>query len=237
MTAANLVVAERAAYLLTDSATYATDGAVLDLRPKVIASPELRIAIAGNGETWDTKEFITRCWMGLQPSSDGAIAALPQLVGILKADLEAYYRRHQTPMRPASEWPPPHVFHLFATVWSQERQRPEGYAISSRGAAFYPHSAVLSGCVYQMKRHIQPPFAGPLSQDPYSEQFDPERDGLALIEAQRRWVDADGRHIVGGTAQLTTVSEVGVTTTVLREWPDEIGRRIEPNPERLPAPA
>jgi hypothetical protein len=222
MTAANLIVRERAAYLLTDSATLRErDRTVLSLRRKVVASPGLRMAITGSGETFDAAEEIKRTWLAEQADEDAAVTALPLLVAMLNFGLKAHYRSRGWPMRPANDWPPPHCFHLYVAMWSEARRRPEGYAISSRGQAFYPHIEVVNGCVYRMAQSINPP-AEPCE--------DPERDGLALLERQRAIVDEmSGAHIIGGTAQLTKVSEAGVTTTVLREWPDEIGRRIQPN--------
>jgi hypothetical protein len=216
VTAANLIVCERAAYLLTDSATYRSDGTIIDLQSKVVTAPELRIAIASAGEVWDTKDDLIREWIGWAGSADKAVGEFPTLVALLNDDLKDYYRRHGTPMRPASEWPPQHVFRLVVAIWSAERRQPEGYAICSRG--WLPQGPTL--------RFIQPPEDGGL--DFYSPDFDPERDGLALLEAQRRFVDAYGGHIVGGTAQLTTVTEASVSTVTLKQWPDEIGRPITP---------
>jgi hypothetical protein len=216
MTAANLVVRERAAYLLTDSATYRPDGTIIDLKPKVIASPELRVAIATAGVVWGTMDAVIRRWLGMRRSSDEAASAIPMLIAMLRADRDADYRRRGVSMDEKA-WPPQGVFRLVAATWSAERRRPEGYTACSRG--WLPQGPT--------ERFIQPPEDGGL--DVYGADFDPERDGLALLEAQRGFVDAYAGHIVGGTAYLTTVSECGVTTTVLREWPDEIGRRIEPN--------
>jgi len=224
MTAAHLIIGECAAYLLTDSATYRPDGTVIDLRPKVITSTELRLAVCGNGETWEAKPSLIKRWLSEQPSADAAIEALPSLVAILRADFEALYARHglPCPLHDSDAWPP-RMFNLFVAIWSEGRQQPEGYAISSRGSAFYGYlEKVLSGGVCRVKAHIQPP--AELVFDPNHA----ERDGLALLEVQRRYAMPDGTYIVGGTAQLTTVNEAGVLTTVLRQWSDGIGQRINP---------
>ena len=67
------------------------------------------------------------------------------------------------------------------------------------------------------------------------ETFDPVLDGLKLLEAQRRTRRPLGRgpgavfaHVVGGFAQHTVVTENGISSNVIHCWPDEIGRRIEP---------
>lgn len=64
--------------------------------------------------------------------------------------------------------------------------------------------------------------------------LDPGRVGLAIIEAQRLTPcdlsdEGDGvQYIVGAFAELTTVSRAGIKRQILREWPDEIGHRIQP---------
>jgi hypothetical protein len=57
---------------------------------------------------------------------------------------------------------------------------------------------------------------------------DPERDGLALLEAQRRlpYSPDEPACFVGGFAELTTVSAAGITQKRLRTWPDRIGEKI-----------
>lgn len=226
MTACNLFVRDRAAYLLTDWASYRPDGVVVALKPKVIELPALRMAIMCSGETWETRTPIVKAWMERSANADAAVRSVPALMSVLRADLADNYRRRGLPVPSGKEWPPQAYFDLYVAIWSAERHRPEGYAISSRGG-HSPNSSELPGRVFQIERHTQPPFKGELAPDPYSPEFEPERDGLALLEAQRRYVNHYCGHIVGGAAQMTIVSEEGVSTTILREWPDEIGRRIE----------
>jgi len=68
--------------------------------------------------------------------------------------------------------------------------------------------------------------------DLQSDAFDPVMNGVELLEAQRaRVIQPAGFppcHIVGGFAQLTTVSAAGITTRVLKRWPDQVGQRIVP---------
>jgi hypothetical protein len=228
VTAANLFVRDRAAYLLTDWASYRPDGVVLALKPKVIEFPELRLAMMCSGETWETRTPIVKAWMERSANADAGVRSLPALASVLRADLADDYRRRGLSVPSGKEWPPQAYFDLYVAIWSAERHRPEGYAISSRGWHF-PSIRELPGQLYQIERHIQPPYKDELAPDPYSPEFEPERDGLALLEAQRRYVNHYSGHIVGGAAQLTIVSEEGVSSMMLREWPDGIGRRIEPS--------
>ncbi|GGC23016.1 hypothetical protein GCM10011371_08380 [Novosphingobium marinum] len=72
-------------------------------------------------------------------------------------------------------------------------------------------------------------------------RFDPEADGLRLIEAQRRHLrfpvkGSEPVAVIGGSAQLTCVSREGVASKILRIWGgDEVGEvlRPEPEPERV----
>jgi hypothetical protein len=69
-----------------------------------------------------------------------------------------------------------------------------------------------------------------------AQAFQPETDGIKLLEAQRLsqlplnpQAPNEGRaYLVGGFAQLTTVSSRGVISNVLHRWPDKLGQRIEP---------
>ena len=77
----------------------------------------------------------------------------------------------------------------------------------------------------------QPQHWGDLTED----NFDPERDGIALLEAQRLVsMPLDSRKpgnvgcIVGGFAQLTVLSRSGVNSRVIHRWPDRIGERMDP---------
>lgn len=68
--------------------------------------------------------------------------------------------------------------------------------------------------------------------DATSPGFDPVMNGADLLEAQRRQVIQPPGfppcHIVGGFAQLTTVSAAGISTRMLKRWPDKVGQRIVP---------
>lgn len=62
------------------------------------------------------------------------------------------------------------------------------------------------------------------------EKVDPESYLLHCMEIQRR-KRFDGRHVVGGLAQLTTITASGLTQRVVHVWPeDQPGKRIEPVP-------
>lgn len=66
--------------------------------------------------------------------------------------------------------------------------------------------------------------------DATSDDFDPVRNGVALMEAQRAELIVPAGwgacHTVRGFAQLTTITRDCITTRVLKRWPDQIGQRI-----------
>lgn len=67
--------------------------------------------------------------------------------------------------------------------------------------------------------------------------LDPVREGLMLHEAQRLVVgitsDGQIQYLVGGLAELVTVSAAGITRQLLRRWPDRIGELITPEGAEL----
>jgi hypothetical protein len=123
--------------------------------------------------------------------------------------------------------PWPMYQNLFIAVWSEARHQPEGYLLATAKVA---DEGAFPDHVRPLRLHGAREYISPnVGQSFYgAAAFDPQKDGVALLEAQRLTKDEHGRHPAGVAAELTVVSEEGVTTTVLREWPDEIGRRIEP---------
>jgi hypothetical protein len=215
VTAANLIVRGAEAHLLTDSAALSADGIVTNLDPKVVANRRLRLVIARNGLWWQTAGPTTRSWLDEQPDEDAAIEALPELMARLRADALSRYE--------------PHPFNLFVAAWSPSRGRAEGYIIASEADGFAP--GVEAGKAYLTGDYICPKvdrtFYPPLDASNWSP--------LPLLEAQRARLNPKGRYTVGGIALLTTVSEAGVSLHPLKQWPDEIGRPIDPLLERTGA--
>lgn len=64
------------------------------------------------------------------------------------------------------------------------------------------------------------------------EAFDPETDGIRVMEAQRHCLELhpttkEACTVVGGFAQLTTIAAEGITTRIVKRWPeDKIGEKI-----------
>ena len=121
--------------------------------------------------------------------------------------------------------------------WSTERRRPEGFYLASMGGAL-PDRKVRPFLWYEVPWIVNSShpdgLLGMLGRDADLTDpgdFDPETDGLTLIEAQRAQpqIPVEGgqpRYAIGGSVALTTVSEVGVIGRNLRHWPDVVGQRI-----------
>jgi hypothetical protein len=62
------------------------------------------------------------------------------------------------------------------------------------------------------------------------EAFDPVRDGIRIMEAQRVHIEpppiGTGHPQVGGFIQHTEITADGIRTRIMHRWPDEVGRVI-----------
>ena len=63
---------------------------------------------------------------------------------------------------------------------------------------------------------------------PTMEAFDADRDGINLMECQRRDRQRYG-YCVGGFIQRTDITRIGIKSRIVKWWPDEVGRHIEPD--------
>jgi hypothetical protein len=216
MTAVNLIVAGEATYLLTDGAIIGEDGRLQSISTKVIVSHRLKCAIAltggFDGETWHAlNDFIEGC-----PSQHELMRLMPM------SGLRAHALAKEALGRSSPRlMPTDTILRLIIGIWSETRSQAEGYIFGAT-AEDIPSGmrpGELNGC----RRYIQPADVD-LAVIPTG-CLDREA-ALRLIEAQRHHRDAFGRHIVGGAAELVTVSQEGVTRAVLHRWHDRVGEPI-----------
>ncbi|KQN19439.1 hypothetical protein ASE86_13285 [Sphingomonas sp. Leaf33] len=225
-----------AVHLITDGAHYERDGTLGLIGSKVRQLPraETVFALRGIGAFEPFEEIFASC-----RSFDDVIDTIPSALAFF--DLAV-----RTSVPDAGF---PHLgLELVAAGWSDARQA-WSVGIASPLPARYPQDQVgishLPGYV-----QYEPFVAAPLScappvdiekavgrsiPDPAAvNELYPAAAGLAIIEAQRLVpcdlsADGDGfQYVVGGFAELTTVSASGISHRILRTWPDEIGRRLEP---------
>lgn len=128
---------------------------------------------------------------------------------------------------------------LKIVAWDFAKNRPIGMQISNNNIISDLNTFELFQTDFSVTLHNNAPDLLSLIGDvdlTDPDQFDPEVDGLRMIEAQRvsgTTMTLPGGVVtnftVGGEAQLYTVTKHGVSCHCLREWPDEIGKPLDPN--------
>ncbi len=225
-----------AVHLITDGASYDPDGVVQAIGQKAEELPVSNCVYVVRGANYPRMPLSFLLWG--QPSFD---AIMDQLATIVERVLEMYNVL-------ADGKAPPVQQHFEVTVagWSNERQS-WAVGIASTFQPCDPHDAQGVSYIdgYQ-------PFVPFLAAPAYSlpvvdgaavlgrtletqediDSFDPVRDGLLVHEAQRLVYGhvGDGRlqYLVGGFAELVSVSRDGINRRILREWPDRVGELITP---------
>lgn len=231
MTAANAFARDDGAWLFFDTAIYDDDGFVRSLRSKVVACDRLRLAIGACGRVprgWDGK--ISE-WLHAQGSQADALENAPALIaGLMAFDPLALNR---APLWRRLIWKTtgpvvkPGIRLAFAW-WNEDASRGETAIITSDdefGAAYPP-----------MELHPINTITSP--RPAFGEWFDwhddlgmgldfqPERDGRALGEMQRREPQPGGCR-VGGMFERYHIHATGIDRAVIVTWPDRIGRPIK----------
>ena len=117
-------------------------------------------------------------------------------------------------------------------AFDRSRMLPIGFAISNCSEPFPPEFRPYK--LNSLSMHITEfdPDDAVLRMTDFRDhrQWNPERDALALIEAQRRDPDiTTGLFSIGGQAVLTCLDAKGLSSKVLKTWPDRIGHRIAPD--------
>jgi hypothetical protein len=223
MTAMNVWTQPGAAYLLTDSAFYTPDGKILAFGEKMIdVTGDFRAAMAPTGA-------LLPHWL-IEAVSDIDADSFGQFLSFLPSVLRRLEKRA-----------PGDTMAMAVIGFHEGAQEPSAYLLGNDHGAipepYVPYTVAevahhFSGCAHTaFDREVD--FADPAS-------FDPERDGLTLIEAQRRdpFEDVEGSpYRIGGHAILTRLDRGGITHKILREWPDVVGERIRPEAVEGPSAA
>lgn len=225
-----------AVHLITDGAFYDLDGRVTDVRSKVAELTRSGCLMAVRGANYPSMplEFL----LGLQPSFDSIMTALPntlrsivQMFDIVTSDVAPCVERH---------------FEVTIAGWSNERQAwtagiastfrrcdPEDVQGISYLDGYEPFMSLLAAPACCMPAVDGVEILGrAFNRQEDVDSLDPVREGLLLHEAQRMVVGVTGdgqiQYLVGGLAELVTVSAAGITRQLLRNWPDRIGELITP---------
>ncbi len=229
MTALNVITQPDAAYILTDTAAIDPDGRVVAFASKVFVSERARLALAFTGWTPETRfnERHTRCAAFVNSMGDPAVAL--ERIAQFASEL---WRQNADEMEIGS---PMHLS-LVVAFWSEERGQPEAWLIQTDSLSKGHTPKPVRLCQYVAADPLTgliPGLADGLALADVSDpcRFDPMRDCLPLIEAQRRLPDAEreGEFNIGGQAELYQIDRRGVTRTVLARWSDRIGQKIRPD--------
>jgi hypothetical protein len=205
MTACNIWLQPSAGHIISDGALYDPDGRIVQIASKIVISDDIGLAFMSLGRCHHTRlgEHLIR----LNAASNiEALAALPDIAAALKAENVA-----------AGQTDPDLI--LVALGWSEPRRAPIAFAVSTGGRQALGGPGELIEVLGYSTPEVALPFAIT------SGRLDPDANGLAALEAQRRDL-ALGYSIVGGFGEVTTVTAEGITKRRIVEWPDAVGNQI-----------
>lgn len=218
MTMANLIVQGDRAHLLTDSGYFRSDGTIAALFPKSMVFEKLSLAVALTGSGMHCGHLAEQARNASLHDVDGFLR------WIMPATRAAYAA---TKLDPVVEWA-----RVLIAFYSPEKGRAYGctfFTAPEAGPAdlkpwrIYPVSKVL------MPEIVEADVFGPDVDVRDPALFDPAREALPLIEAQRRpgrvWETVVPGCYVAGDIDLTTVSRDGVEVRTLQTFPDVVGRK------------
>ena len=221
-----------AVHLISDAAGYDTDGVVRRVASKIHNLPVANCIYASRGCTWG--EDALAVMMACYASFDEIATELPDFLLRLKsAAIEAGVAVVDR------------SFVVTVAGWSDSLQKWSAAVFSSWDKCDQHDTDGLSyidgyepcGPILASTICCAPPVDALILGRPVASQsdidgLDPVRDGITLIEAQRSEPilinEAYVRYVVGGFAELGTVSAEGIKRQVIKEWSDEIGKHIMP---------
>ena len=207
------------AHILTDAAsTHAADGIVLDIaRKHVITRKGVAIASAG---VVDPCRTFGRLADRRTPSLDELVDAAPGLWAEAAATLPVGANDS--------------VSCLLFAGWSDKRARVEMWVMetSDDGSAVKlgkEDSAIYVAGPSESSREASDPWIECIAKNLGA--FDPDRDGVELMEALRRHPRAlqqGSRPVVGGFIQHTQVAPTETISAIVHHWPgDRVGQVID----------
>jgi hypothetical protein len=239
MAAINVIRQRQAVHILSDGAFCDPTGIVCEIGPNAFALPHLPAALAIRGSTHFMPFLVHRLSRECRSFDDMLGRIVPVAHEVHVSFPMAFGTLGYGSIEPD--------FDIVAVGWSKSRGVPASYLVCSHDRAV---AQGLAATAWQLVELPDVLIAPPIAEKqisavgwevPHSpESFRPDVDGVALLKVQRlsrRQLDVSSGmrgevYVVGGFIQLTSVSAHGVSSDVLHWWPDEVGRRIEPRPER-----
>lgn len=219
MSAINSVIKRNSVHLITDAASYDAEGLLIATVPKVALLPHLNAAVACRGPRVSVPLFAD------------ILSAAASTYDKLKAKAPAFVRDLQPMLQASFAYCSLGVEFDIVVAGISKSIGPDAWLLCSHTRyGVEPFSTVQLAELTTLPGDldIRARFIDRVPHD--VEAFDPERDGLAVLEAQRAApINHAGDQCfvgVGGFAQLTTITREGITTKVIHHWPDEVGQPI-----------
>lgn len=218
-------------HVLSDGAHFDGRGAVIAMRSKIYELPCCNAIVTGRGPAGAWKELIYLQLASAQ-SFDEALTALPDAA-----------RTAEALCAPEDGEIDQYPFEITLAGWSDTSAQmeiallctartPESSTIASVAGEAYKPFALYPGPALRVAPAPQSPWEDVLGRSLTAIEdvnaIRPVSDGIAMMEAVRaRQVRHWGTWftMAAGFIELATVSRDGVERSILRRWPDEIGKR------------
>jgi len=222
-------------HIITDGAIYGADGIVREIRRKAVELPLSNCVFVLRGADYPRLPLtlLLLQYDSFDAIMDNVARCVEQMVGVFDQfnDARAPIERH---------------FELTVAGWSDNLNAwtvgvastfepcdptdVQGTSFLPGYQPFIPLQAAAAYCVPAVDGMAI--LGRTLETQHDVDSLDPERDGLLLHKAQRLTPGFDGafqvQYLVGGFAELVTLSAQGVSRKILCEWPDECGQLITP---------
>ncbi|WP_162242233.1 hypothetical protein [Methylobacterium sp. Leaf123] len=211
MTALHAYVRESAVHVLTDGWLRGPEGQVFGTAQKVRILGHLPAVVSGRGPSELPEYFADRARWRFA-TFDEAVKDMGETYSIALAQFEV--------ANPTARARPNMVL---MAGWSQARSRPECWVVDSNNEAAGAQQ-IMNTCAPSspelMGRLRDLGLIGGMAS------FDPLRDGLRIMRAQRDLcfphpVSCELQPAVGGFCQHTVITADGITTRILERWPAE----------------
>lgn len=224
-----------AIHIITDGAMYDRNGAVLGFQSKIIPLHLAKSVIAVRGASWAALPL-----EGILRFADSFDQALERLPDLMERMMASHIEELGADLHPADR-----EFEVTIAGWSAKF----GKLMVAVASTFKPcdendgaDDSHQAGYQQFVPREAPRAFTAPLIdvQGVLGRQIttvgdinemDGAIDGFALHCAQRvtpGFYFGKPAHLIGGFAELTTVTRNGFEKRVIHEWPDTIGRKITP---------
>jgi hypothetical protein len=204
MTAVNVIRHPDAVYILSDGAGFGQDGQPLALVSKVFPLPHLNAAVTLRGQfpvLFLLASALSTVAINTYDELKRLLPMIARQVGAGLGPVMASAAEFDLMVAGFSEVSGGDSFGVF----SHSRHGLEPYKVHQFGEmSVAPQSEEVQAFLWSFPEGMS------------ATDFNPEVDGLALLNVQRK--TAEGSKIVGGFAQLTKITRQGIETRVLERW-------------------